>query len=281
MATLKVKDIMNTNVICAEVPGRREELLNILKEKRISGMPVVKKGTKKLVGIITREDLFKHPEEDQIALIMNANVITTSPDISMDDCLKIMSAKKYRRLPVVVGDELQGIITVGDIVHKMVTKSERNGKVKDYMRRSIFSCWGNTPVRIASATMHMANEYASLVMDNQEKIVGIVTNSDMIGLTEVKIEETKSVLKSGSESQEWDWETSSVLYITKGKIALPGIPIHKIMKSPPITISETASITECASTMQKHDIDQMPVVNVKDETVGMIFDVDLLKLIIL
>jgi CBS domain-containing protein len=274
---MKVKDIMNAKPVCAEVPGNREQVLSILQEKRISGMPVVKKGSKKLAGIITREDLFKHPEEDQLALIMNANVITTTPDTPMEECLKIMVSKKYRRLPVVVGDELQGIITVGDIVHKIVTKSEGNGRVKDYMRRNVFSCWGNTPVRIASKIMHMANEYVTLVMDNEEKIVGIISNTDLIRLTEVKIEETKSVLKSGSESQEWDWETSSVLYITKGKIALPSMPIHKIMISPPITISETASITECASKMQKHDIDQMPVTNAKDEIVGMIFDIDLLR----
>lgn len=276
---MKVKDIMNPNVICAEVPGIREQVLNILKEKRISGMPVVKKSSKKLVGIITREDLFKHPEEDQIALIMNTNVVTVTPEAPMDDCLKLMASKKYRRLPVVSGDELNGIITIGDIVHKIVTKSEGDGKVKDYMRRNVFSSWGNTPVRIASTIMHMANEYATLVLDNQEKIVGIVTNTDLIRLTEVKIEETKSVLKSGSESQEWDWETSSVLYITKGKIALPGMPLHKIMVSPPISISESASISECATLMMKNDIDQMPVMNVKDETVGMIFDIDLLRYI--
>lgn len=278
---MKVKEIMNSSVVCAEVPGSREQVLAILKEKRISGMPVVKKGSKKLVGIITREDLFKHPDEDQLALIMNTNVVTTTAQTPLDECLKIMVQKKYRRLPVVEGDEVQGIITVGDIVHKLLTKSEGGGKVKDYMRRSVFSCWGNTPVRIASAIMHMANEYVAMVMDNQEKLVGIVSNTDLIGLTEVRIEETKSVLKSGSESQEWDWETSSVLYITKGKIALPSIPLHKIMISPPITISESAAISECAGLMQKHNIDQMPVTNVKDEIVGMVFDIDLLKAVTL
>jgi CBS domain-containing protein len=274
---MKVKDVMNTNVVCAEVPGNREQVLTVLKEKRISGMPVVKKGTKRLAGIITREDLFKHPDEDQTALIMNASVVTITPETPIDECLKLMASKRFRRLPVTLGDELQGIITVGDIVHKILIKSESNGKIKDYMRRSVFCSWGNTPVYIASMMMHMANEYATLVVDNREKIVGIVTNSDLIGLTEVKIEETKSVLKSGSESQEWDWETSSVLYITKGTIALPNIPMHKIMISPPITISEAASIAECAEKMKKHDIDQMPVTNAKDEIIGMIFDVDLLK----
>lgn len=274
---MKVRDIMNQNVICAEVPGSREQVLNTLKEKKISGMPVVKKGTKKLIGIITREDLFKHPDEDQLALIMNTNVVTTGPEVPFEDCIKLMVEKRYRRLPVIENDELLGIITVGDVVHKVVTKSNSNQKVKDFMKASVFSCWMSTPVHIASAMMHLANEYVTLVIDNEVKIAGIVSNTDLMKISEVKIEETKSVLKSGSESQEWDWETSSVLYITKGKIALPNIPIFKVMTAPCITLNENASIIECAVQMQKFDIDQLPVTNAKEDVIGIIFDIDLLK----
>jgi CBS domain-containing protein len=274
---MKVRDVMNQNAICAEVPGSREQVLNMLKEKKISGMPVVKKGTKKLIGIITREDLFKHPDEDQLALIMNTNVVSTGPEVPFEDCIKIMVEKRYRRLPVIENDELLGIITVGDVVHKVVAKSNSNHKVKDFMRASIFSCWQDTPVHIASAMMHLANEYVTLVIDNEVKIVGIVTNTDLMRISEVKIEETKSILKSGSESQEWDWETSSVLYITKGKIALPNTPIYKMMTAPCITINENANIIECAIQMQKFDIDQLLVTNAKEDVIGIIFDIDLLK----
>lgn len=274
---MKVRDVMNQNVIYAEVPGSREQVLNMLKEKKISGMPVVKKGTKKLIGIITREDLFKHPDEDQLALIMNTNVVSTTPEVPFEDCIKIMVEKRYRRLPVIENNELLGIITVGDVVHKVVAKSTSNYKVKDFMRASIFSCWMDTPVHIASAMMHLANEYVTLVIDNEVKIAGIVSNTDLMKISEVKIEETKSVLKSGSESQEWDWETSSVLYITKGKIALPKTPIYKAMTAPCITINENASIIECAIQMQKFDIDQLPVTNSKENVIGIIFDIDLLK----
>jgi CBS domain-containing protein len=274
---MKVRDVMNQKVIYAEVPGSREQVLNMLKEKKISGMPVVKKDTKKLIGIITREDLFKHPDEDQLALIMNTNVVTTSPEVPFEDFIKLMVEKRYRRLPVIENDELLGIITVGDVVHKVVTKSNSNQKVKDFMKSSVFSCWMDTPVHIASAMMHLANEYVTLVIDNEVKIAGIVSNTDLMKISEVKIEETKSVLKSGSESQEWDWETSSVLYITKGKIALPNIPIYKVMTAPCITINENASIIECATQMQKFDIDQLPVTNAKEDVIGIIFDIDLLK----
>jgi CBS domain-containing protein len=272
-----VKDLMNPNVFFAEVPGSREQVLKTLQEKKISGMPVVKKGTKNLIGIITREDLLRHSDEEQLALIMNTNVVTVTPETTFEDCLKLLREKRYRRLPVVIGKELQGIITVGDIVHKVIAKLDSSARVKDFMKRAVFSCWGNTPVYITSKIMRMANEYVTLVLDNEENIAGIVSNTDLIRLVEINIEERKSVLKSGAESQEWDWETSSILYITKGKIALPNIPLNKVMSSPCVTISETASIVECANKMQKFDIDQLPVINSKDEIIGMIYDIDLIR----
>jgi CBS domain-containing protein len=274
---MKVEDLMNPNVIYAEVPGSRDQVFRTIQQKKISGMPVVKKGTRNLIGIITREDLLKNSDEDQLALIMTTNVVTITPETSFDDCLKLMKEKGFRRIPVISNNELKGIITVGDIIHKVVAKSDSKAIVRDFMRRRVFSCWSRTPAYIASKILHLANEYVALVVDDEEKIVGIVSSTDLIGLGEMKLEETKSVLKSGSESQEWDWETSSVLYITKNKIALPNIPLQQVMTTPCITISESASIIECAIKMQKHDIDQLPVVNSKDEIIGMIFDIDMIK----
>ncbi|MEN3054287.1 MAG: CBS domain-containing protein [Candidatus Methanosuratincola petrocarbonis] len=268
---------MNPNVIYAEVPGSRDQVLRTLQEKNISGMPVVKKGTKQLVGIVTREDILRRPDEEQIALIMNRNVISLDYGASFDECLRVMKESGYRRIPVVSQGELKGIITVGDIVHKVIANSSSTAKVSDYMRKRMLAVWGVTPVNIASRIMHMAGEYVVLVLDNEERVAGIVSNTDLIRLVEMKLEEKKSVLKSGSESQEWDWETSSVLYISKQRISLPSIPLHQIMSAPCVTISESSTIAECANKMLKHNIDQLPVTNLRDEVIGMIFDIDLLK----
>lgn len=274
---LLVNDIMNQNVIYAEVPGNREQLLKKLIEKKISGLPVVKKGTKNLVGIITREDLLRHCDEEQLALIMNTNVVTISPEVSVKDCIKIMIQRHYRRIPVVSNNELRGIITVGDIVHKILTKSNSTIKVKELMRSEVLTCWSNTPLYIVGKIMQMAKINVALAINDDERIVGIISSTDLIRHVEVKIEEKKSILKSGSESQEWDWETSSILYITKGKIALPNRPLHQAMSTPCITIGEEATVGECAIKMKRYDIDQMPVINAKNEVQGMIFDMDLLK----
>ncbi|MBS7251982.1 MAG: CBS domain-containing protein, partial [Candidatus Freyarchaeota archaeon] len=190
-----VSEIMNENVIYAEVPGNREQVLKKLIEKKVSGLPVVKKGTRILVGIITREDLLKHHDEEQIALIMSTKVVTISPEKSLDECVKIMRDTHYRRLPVVSNKELKGIITVGDIVHKVLTKSKSTLKVKDLMKPKCLACWSNTPLYIVGKIMQMAKEHVSLAVNDEEKIVGIISNTDLIRHVEVKIEEKKSTLK--------------------------------------------------------------------------------------
>ena len=68
---MKVEEIMSTNLIVGQVPGTIKEALDILAKNNVSGMPILKKDTKNVVGVITRTDIFKNYDEDQIALVMN------------------------------------------------------------------------------------------------------------------------------------------------------------------------------------------------------------------
>ena len=52
---------MTSDVVHVEIPGNRDDVLKILKRTGISGVPVLK--NKKIVGIITRKDLLRKPEE--------------------------------------------------------------------------------------------------------------------------------------------------------------------------------------------------------------------------
>ncbi len=96
-----VKDIMAENVYHIHVPGNRANAMELMREKNVSGLPVVKNGTKKLVGILSRSDLVKNPDEEQIALIMTRDVITASPDQDIKDAAEMMLKYNIRRVPVV------------------------------------------------------------------------------------------------------------------------------------------------------------------------------------
>ena len=57
-----VRDVMVREVAYAEIPGNRDDVLKTLQDRKVSGLPVVKKG--EVVGIITRSDLLRNREED-------------------------------------------------------------------------------------------------------------------------------------------------------------------------------------------------------------------------
>ena len=61
ITNMLVKDYMTADVVHVDIPGNRDDVLKILKRTGISGVPVLK--NKKLVGIITRKDLLRKPEE--------------------------------------------------------------------------------------------------------------------------------------------------------------------------------------------------------------------------
>ena len=62
-------------------------------------MPVLK--NKKLVGIITRKDLLRKPEETQLGFLMASKPITIGPDKDIYKAARLLVTHRIRRLPVV------------------------------------------------------------------------------------------------------------------------------------------------------------------------------------
>ena len=79
--SILVKDVMVRDVAYVDIPGSRDDVLRTLQDRRVSGVPVVKKG--ELVGMITRTDLLKNREEDQTALLMTRKPVVIGPEKSI------------------------------------------------------------------------------------------------------------------------------------------------------------------------------------------------------
>ena len=145
---LKVKDIMNKDVITVNPESSVEETAKILSNNDISGLPVVEDG--KLVGIVSESDLiikdknlhfpdyinvlggiiylesykkFKEEFKKFIAVkvkdLMSEDVITITPDATIKEAATIMSEKEVNRLPVVEDEKLIGIVTREDILKNL------------------------------------------------------------------------------------------------------------------------------------------------------------------
>ncbi|RLF15753.1 MAG: inosine-5-monophosphate dehydrogenase [Thermoprotei archaeon] len=277
MKELKVEDLMTTDVVYVEVPGSRRDVLKLMRERGVTGMPVVKKGTKKLIGMVTRTDLVSKPSEDQVALIMSRDPITVSPGDSVLKAAKLLLENNIRRLPVVEGEDLVGIITVADIVYKALADSAITDPISEYMERKMLAVWEGTPLPVVLSIMKMAKAQAVLVLDNKSELCGIITDADLVKLSEVVLKEKVSSSGIVSEGQEWDWDVSTMIYISKGELSLPDKPVSEVMTRRLITALEFTPINECAKRMRRHDIDQLPVVNSDGKVVGMVYDYALLR----
>ncbi|MHA2361205.1 MAG: CBS domain-containing protein, partial [Candidatus Thorarchaeota archaeon] len=113
---MMVKDCMQSDVVHISVPGTREDVLQLMAEKQINGLPVVKKGSKTLVGIVTRSDLLRKADENQLALLMIRDPVTVSPRTDLKRAINLMLEKNYRRLPVVSKGELVGLLSIPDVL---------------------------------------------------------------------------------------------------------------------------------------------------------------------
>ena len=85
---MKVEEVMSTDLIVGYVPGTVKSALNLLAKHNVSGMPILKKDTKKVVGILTRTDIFKNADEEQLALIMSKEVHSVTNDQDIKDAAK-------------------------------------------------------------------------------------------------------------------------------------------------------------------------------------------------
>jgi len=278
MKKLKVKDVMDRNPPVAEVPGRREDVLHLFAKHEVSGLAVVKAGTKKFAGIVTRKDIFRNPEENQLAILMNKEPITISPNASVRTAAKIFYEKKIHGIPVVRKDELVGVISPRDIL-KLISRLDGD-KVEDYIESPFVPIYEETPLPVVMKIFRITDMSALPVLGSDGKLVGIVTDGDLFNFSLVRERVDTSSIGLGEDEDLWTWEgirDIMRLYYETSKIELPEVPVREVMIRNVITVYKREKIREVARKMIEKGIDQMPVTDENDEIMGMIYDTDLMK----
>ncbi len=276
-----VKDCMHEDPAYVSVPGTREDVLQVMAEKQVNGLPVVKKGTMALVGIVTRSDLLRKADENQLALLMVRDPLTVDPTTPVERAAQLMIDHGYRRLPVVEGDRLVGMLTVADILGAVLENSEdyKDTTIEEYVTRSVIAVWEETPLPLTYMIMDMAGANALVVINESGGVTGMISASDYIRLSEVAIEDSISKTHSGTESAvEWGWSSKDFLVVTKKVLKLPNVSVKEVMTKKIISVSEVTTVPECVKILRKNDIDQAPVLSVTNNLIGMIEDRTLLRL---
>jgi CBS domain-containing protein len=98
------------------------EAAKLLSEKRI-GAIVVSQDGKKVAGILSERDIVRELGKrgagclaDKVEDVMTRSVFGCSPDDSTDLVLQTMTQKRFRHLPVMEGDEMVALVSIGDVV---------------------------------------------------------------------------------------------------------------------------------------------------------------------
>ncbi|NYB26747.1 MAG: CBS domain-containing protein [Methanobacteriaceae archaeon] len=274
-----VKDIMSENVYHIHVPGNRANAMELMREKNVSGLPVVKNGTNKLVGILTRSDLVRNPDEEQIALIMTRDIITVNPDDDIKDAAEIMVKYDIRRIPVVEDGELVGLVTASDIINKALWKLDVKDPVEDYLIKNIPTAWERTPLNIAFEVMTYFNLKVLLALNKDGKLSGILTETDFIEESEIISERTVHNTSVGTEGDKWSWDSKNVLYVIKNHLKFSDKEVKDVAATDLVIVTTKTSVKECANKMRQRSIEQVPVIDVEGELVGLVRATDLIKAI--
>jgi CBS domain-containing protein len=106
------------------------ELLDVLAEHRIGA--VVVRADDAIDGIVSERDVVRHLRTDGNALldgpvsaIMTADVVTCTPETSVEDLARTMTERRIRHVPVVDDtDALVGIVSIGDVVKSRILELE-------------------------------------------------------------------------------------------------------------------------------------------------------------
>ena len=86
----------------------------------------------RLAGIVSERDyarkvvlLGRSSTETRVADIMTPKVITVSPKQDANDCMRLMTDKRIRHLPVVSAERVVGVLSIGDLVRAVIEEQER------------------------------------------------------------------------------------------------------------------------------------------------------------
>ncbi len=129
-----------SRVVTTQPDATIAEVAALLKRERI-GAVVVTDATGELCGIISERDLARGLADHGAGLLdlrvdqmMTAEVVTCTPDDSLEKLMQVMTAGRFRHLPVLETGHVVGIISIGDVVkHRLEELENETHLLQDYI----------------------------------------------------------------------------------------------------------------------------------------------------
>ena len=111
---MQAKDIMTRDIITVPPTMTIRNLASTLIKNQISGAPVAGKNGK-ILGVVSEADIVAKKGKD-VKSIMSKKIISVAEDTAVEEIARLMTAQKIKRVPVMRGDNVVGIVSRADIV---------------------------------------------------------------------------------------------------------------------------------------------------------------------
>jgi CBS domain-containing protein len=105
------------------------DALAVMAEKQVGALLVISQG--KPVGVVSERDYARKvflrgrsSMDTRLDEIMGSPVITVTPDHTVDECMRIMTHHRIRHLPVMDGEQLAGVVSIGDLVNSIISSQQ-------------------------------------------------------------------------------------------------------------------------------------------------------------
>jgi CBS domain-containing protein len=135
---MTVKDVMTPNVEACEPNATVRDAAVLMARKDVGPIPVVEDGG--LTGIVTDRDIVirvvaegRDPDQTTVGEIATMELVTASPDDGLEDAMRLLAENQVRRLPVVEGERLVGIVAQADIAR--LGEDTKTGEVVEEISR--------------------------------------------------------------------------------------------------------------------------------------------------
>lgn len=275
---MKIEEVMSEDLIVGYVPGTVKEALRTLAKHNKSGMPILKKDTKIVLGVITRSDIFKNPDEDQLALIMSDDFHYVERFQEVKEAAKLFYKHRIHGLPVINNRKhLVGIVSPTDLL-KYLPKTI-NQSIERYFTNLVVPVYHDTPINIIMEIINITQEHALPVLNDERKLCGIVTDGDLFKLSHIKESVSQTDMGMGGDEDAWTWEgirDTVRLHYSTSEVSLPPVPVKQVMITNIVKGLKTTPVEELAEKMLKNKISHVPVVDSEDHLIGMVTDIDLM-----
>lgn len=131
VAKLCAKDLMQKNVKTVTEKKTLQDAAKMMHQSKVSSLVVERENERDALGILTRKDVVEGLSAlqtgDSALLVedmMTKPAITVASSLSVEHCLNVMRLVGVRRMPVVDGDKLVGILSNTDVFRRLVTEGD-------------------------------------------------------------------------------------------------------------------------------------------------------------